>query len=433
MSKAMTNLTPASRRSLPGPDDISRIQLPNGIVILTRANVQSPSVVLSGYLGAGSVYDPPQKLGLAYFTALALMRGTQRFTFSEIFDRLESAGASLGFGASVHNTSFGGRALSEDLPLLFEMLSETLRRPTFPELYVERLRAQILTGLAIRNQDTADMASLEFDRLVFPGHPYGQPEDGYPETIRSISRADLVDYHHRHYGPQDMVITVVGAVTPEQVLEEATRTFGDWENPNPNSLPALPVITSPAETIRRHINIPGKFQTDLMIGSLGPCRNSPDYLPASLGNSVLGQFGMMGRIGEAVREKSGLAYYASTSLNAWILSGSWEVTAGVNPANVQRAVELIVSELQRFTREPVSLEELQDSQSNFVGRLPLALESNGGVANALLNLERFNLGLDYYLRYADLINSITPDMALETARRYLDPEKLIIVSAGTEG
>ncbi len=429
----MTNLTPASRQSLPGPDDISRIQLPNGIVILTRSNVQSPSVVLSGYLGAGSVYDPPQKLGLAYFTALALMRGTQRFTFSEIFDRLESAGASLGFGASVHNTSFGGRALSEDLPLLFEMLSETLRRPTFPELYVERLRAQILTGLAIRNQDTADMASLEFDRLVFPGHPYGQPEDGYPETIRSISRADLVDYHHRHYGPQDMVITVVGAVTPEQVLEEATRTFGDWENPNPNSLPALPVITSPAETLRRHINIPGKFQTDLMIGSLGPCRNSPDYLPASLGNSVLGQFGMMGRIGEAVREKSGLAYYASTSLNAWILSGSWEVTAGVNPANVQRAVELIVSELQRFTREPVSLEELQDSQSNFVGRLPLALESNGGVANALLNLERFNLGLDYYLRYADLINSITPDMALETARRYLDPEKLIIVSAGTEG
>lgn len=429
----MTNLTPASRQSLPGPDDISRIQLPNGIVILSRANVQSPSVVLSGYLGAGSVYDPPQKLGLAYFTALALMRGTQRFTFSEIFDRLESAGASLGFGASVHNTSFGGRALSEDLPLLFEMLSETLRRPTFPELYVERLRAQILTGLAIRNQDTADMASLEFDRLVFPGHPYGQPEDGYPETIRSISRADLVDYHHRHYGPQDLVITVVGAVTPEQVLEEATRTFGDWENPNPNSLPALPVITSPAETLRRHINIPGKFQTDLMIGSLGPCRNSPDYLPASLGNSVLGQFGMMGRIGEAVREKSGLAYYASTSLNAWILSGSWEVTAGVNPANVQRAVELIVSELQRFTREPVSLEELQDSQSNFVGRLPLALESNGGVANALLNLERFNLGLDYYLRYADLINSITPDMALETARRYLDPEKLIIVSAGTEG
>ncbi len=123
-----------------------------------------------------------------------------------------------------------------------------------------------------------------------------------------ISRADLVDYHHRHYGPQDMVITVVGAVTPEQVLEEATRTFGDWENPNPNSLPALPVITSPAETLRRHINIPGKFQTDLMIGSLGPCRNSPDYLPASLGNSVLGQFGMMGRIGEAVREKSGPAY-----------------------------------------------------------------------------------------------------------------------------
>ena len=101
---------------------------------------------------------------------------------------------------------------------------------------------------------------------------------------------------------------------------------------------------------------------------------------------------MMGRIGDVVREQAGLAYYASTSLNSWITSGSWEVSAGVNPSNLQYAIDLIRKELQRFASEPVTPEELSDSQANFIGRLPLSLESNHGVANALLNLERFSAG-----------------------------------------
>ena len=168
------------------------------------------------------------------------------------------------------------------------------------------------------------------------------------------------------------------------------------------------------------------------MGTLGPQRKSPDYLPASLGNNVLGQFGMMGRIGDVVREQAGLAYHASTSLNAWIEAGSWEVSAGVNPTNLQRAIDLILSELDRYAREPVSIEELQDSQANFVGRLPLSMESNAGVANALLNLERFQLGLDYYRRYPALVESVTPEMVLETARRYIDTHHLAIISAGSD-
>jgi len=183
--------------------------------------------------------------------------------------------------------------------------------------------------------------------------------------------------------------------------------------------------------LRHHVHIPGKSQCDLVMGSIGPCRNSADYLPASLGNNILGQFGMMGRIGNVVREQEGLAYYASTSLNAWIVGGSWEVAAGVNPVNLERAIELIIKEIRRFTTEPVSQEELEDSQSNFIGRLPLSLESNAGVAGALLNLERFGLGLDYLRRYPQMVAEVTPEMILEVARRYLDPERLIIATAGT--
>jgi zinc protease len=140
----------------------------------------------------------------------------------------------------------------------------------------------------------------------------------------------------------------------------------------------------------------------------------------------------MGRIGDVVREKAGLAYSASTSLSAFIDAGAWEVSAGVSPANLQRAIDLILQELQRFTQEPVTAEELQDSQSNYIGQMPLSLESNAGVVNALLKIERFQLGLDYYQRYPDLVEAVDPETILETAQRYWHHDRLAIVSAGPE-
>ena len=425
------NLLVSKQNSLPGPEDIHRKTLSNGITILTRSNFNSPSVVISGYVAAGSTLDSVDRLGLAHFTAAALMRGTQTQTFQAIFDCLESAGASLGFGASVHNTSFSGRSLVEDLPMLISQLADCLRNPTFPQDYFKRLQAQLLSGLSIRAQDTAEMAALTFDQFLFGDHPYGKPEDGFIETIQKIKREDLVNFHKKFYGPQNMVIVVVGAVDSQVVFDVIESSLGDWQNLSPLSQPALPQITLPTQTVRRHLDIPGKSQTDLIMGTLGPRRNSPDYLAASLGNNVLGQFGMMGRIGDAVREKAGLAYDASTSLNAWIESGSWEVSAGVNPVNLEKAIDLIIKELKRFVQEPVSEAELADSQANYIGRLPLGLESNSGVANSILNLERFNLGLDYLQRYSQLINAVTPSAILEVARQYIHPDALIIVSAGT--
>jgi zinc protease len=428
----MSPLKPANWNSLPGPEDITRQELSNGMVVLTRPNFNSPSVVISGFLASGSIFDQDDKLGTAYFTALSLMRGTQNRSFQEIYNALESVGANLGFGASVHNTSFGGRSLVEDLPLLLKVLSECLRQPVFPADQVERLRSQLLSNLSIRAQDTGEMSSLVFDEIVFANHPYGRPEDGYTETIQRISRDDLAEFHRTRFGPRNMVVVVVGAISPQQALDEVQSKLGDWQNPAQSAVPELPPVQKLLETVRRHIPIPGKSQTDLEMGTLGPRRNAEDYLAASLGNNILGQFGMMGRIGDVVREQAGLAYHASTSLNAWIGAGSWEVSAGVNPANLQRAIDLIVSELNRFVKEPVSEDELKDSQANFIGRLPISLESNAGVANALLSLERFQLGLDYYRRYPGMVEGVTAEMVLETARHYLDPSKLAIVSAGSE-
>ena len=417
-------------KTLPGTDDITRVELPNGITIPTRPNFHSPSVIISGYLPSGGMFDPDDKLGLAYFTAPSLRRGSSARGFQEIYDTLESIGATLGFGASVHSTTFGGRCLAEDFTQLLGVYADCLCNPVFPGEYIERLRYQLLTALAIRDQSTSEVASMKYEGTIFAGHPYGRPEDGRTETVQNISRDDILAFHQRYFGPQGMVVVVVGSIPPDVVVEQVHSVLGGWGNPGQVQPDALPAVNPIEQTTREHIPVPGKVQTDLVLGTLGPKRKSDDYLPASLGNNVLGQFGLMGRIGDAVREKAGLAYYASTSLSAWTETGSWEVSAGVNPKNLDRAIEIIRSELRRFIEEPVTAEELDDSQSNFIGRLPLSLESNVGVAGALLRLERFELGLDYYRHYPQMVREVTPARIQVVAQRYLDLEKLCIISAG---
>ena len=426
----MSGHSVASQHSLPGADDITRVQLCNGIVVLARSNFNSPSVTVSGYLQAGGLSDPIDKLGLADFTASALMRGSQRRSFQQIYDALESAGASLGIDSGTHTSGFGGKSLAEDLDLLLSLLAEVLIEPTFPAEHVERLRAQLLTGLAIRAQDTGDMASLTFDQMVYANHPYRHPEDGYPETIAAVSREDLVDFHKQYYGPAGMVVVVVGAVETRRAVERVEAYLGNWVNPDQPLTPALPPVIPLEETVVRKTTIAGKSQADIVLGVAGPGRRSPDYFPAALGNSILGQFGLGGRIGDSVREKAGLAYYAHSSLAGGLGPGPWSVSAGVDPRNVDQAIGLIRQEITRFTTERVLADELSDSQANFIGRLPLSLESNGGVAGALLNLERFELGLDYYRRYADLVSVVSVDDVLATAQRYLDNERLGVAIAG---
>ena len=416
--------------SLPGADDIHRVQLSNGIVVLARANFNSPSVVINGYLHAGGLLDPDEKLGLADFTSSALMRGTQTRDFQKLYDELESVGASFGYNSGTHYAGFGGRSLVEDLPLLLDVMADTLQNPTFPEDQVEKLRAQMLTGLAIRAQDTSDMASLLFDQLLFDGHPYSRPDEGWPETVQTITLDDLAEFHRRYYGPRGMVISIVGAVEPEKAAGEVERILGGWQNEAQEDAPALPEFKPPTKTVQKHHSIPGKSQSDIVMGSHGPKRNDSDYMPASLGNNILGQFGLMGRIGDVVREQSGLAYYAYSSVSAGLGPGEWYVSAGVNPSNVEKATALITQELKRYVDEGISAEELADSQANYVGRLPLSLESNGGVAGSLLNIERYDLGLDYYRQYPDMVKAVTLDEIRETAQKYIDPERLVIATAG---
>ncbi|MDL1899905.1 insulinase family protein [Anaerolineae bacterium CFX9] len=420
--------------SLPGAHNISRTVLENGVTVLIYENFAAQSVVIAGSVQAGSQWETPAQNGLAAMTANALMRGTQTRDFNAIAASLEDIGADLSISAGVHRASFYGKALAEDLNVLIELLADVLRQPTFPETQVERLRGETITSLKIRQQDTRYRASRAFHESLYPAdHPYHYSVRGSIETVSALTPADLAAFHRRFYGPRGMILAIVGAVTQAQALAIVRAALADWQQPDqppPQDLPAVPSV----ETARRSIvRLAGKTQSDIVMGLPGPSRLSPDFHAAQIANSVLGQFGMMGRIGASVREQAGLAYYAYSQLEAGMGPGPWSVAAGVNPANVENAIEKITQEIHRITQEPISEDDLSDNVSYFVGHLPLQLESNEGIASSILNMEMYDLGLDYLVTYRARLEALTREDILAAARRYLDPERLVIAIAGPNG
>ncbi len=419
--------------AIPGSDDILRQPLANQVVFLGRGNDQSPSVVISGYLPGGSILDPADRSGLGVYLSMALMRGTKKHSFQQIYDQLESAGASLGFSSGIHSFGFSGRALAEDLPMLLGLLVEILRFPDFPQTHLDQIRDQLLTSLSIRAQDTEEMADIAFDQALFNNHPYGRDDLGSVESISAITQADLIAHHQRCFKPQGLTLAIVGGVDPARAADLVQQHFSDWspDTAAAQRSPEFPKTTPAASPIRKHIEIAEKSQLNLVIGSTGPERKSAEFLPAVLGNCILGEFGMMGRIGNVVRDENGLAYYAGSELTSLQLGGSWTVSAGINPENFEKTTDLIHAEISRFSSQPVEAEELSDVKAYFQGRMPLQLESNAGIAGQLLTIERYDLGLDYLRNYRDQIEKVTREEILAAASAYLKPDALVTASAGT--
>ncbi len=419
--------------ALPSADTITRVTLDNGITVLVYENDAAQSVVLAGSLAAGSLFESPEKSGQASLTASALMRGTANHDFDTIHAALEDIGADLDVGAGTHTTGFNGKSLAEDLPVLVNLLADVLRHPVFPADHVERLRGEIITGLQYRQQDTRFRANRAFRDSLYPAsHPYHYSTRGTLQTVPQIALADLYDFHRRYYGPQGMIVVIVGAVRAPEAVDIVRERLGDWQNPAQPTPPSLPAVP-PVEEIRRvSVSVPGKTQSDIVLGVPGPSRLADDYRAAVMANSVLGQFGMMGRIGDEVREKLGLAYYAYSSVEGGHGPGPWSVSAGVNPANINLAVDSIMKEVRRMTTEPVSDDDLADNKSYFTGHLPLQLESNEGIASSILSMETFGLGLDYLVTVRDEINALTKDQLLAATQKYWNPDAFVLAVAGPE-
>jgi len=415
----------------PGPESIRRHTLDNGITVLIYQKPSSESLFVEGLVRAGGLVDGKEKAGLASFAADLLMRGTKQRSFETIYEEIESVGASLHFGAGRHVSDFSGVALVEDADLLFSLVAGSLREPTFPEEQVERVRGEIITGLQIQANDTRHMASLAFRRLLYGDHPYGRSIDGYPETVETITRDDLVEFYDQYYGPEGMIVTVVGGLDEAEALAKVEAAFGDW-NKQQAKMPGADDVARPAGIERTQVNMPQKTQSDIVLGLPGPLRSAEDYLEASMANTILGVFGMMGRLGKNVREEQGLAYYAYSRLQGGVGPSPWYVSTGVAPDKVEQAIDSILHEIDRIRNEPLPADELADSQAYRTGSLPVGLETNSGLAGIMTDMEFYGLGLDYLQLLPDKFQAMSPESVQVAAAKYLSSESLVIAVAGPE-
>ena len=202
----------------PSSATIHRETLPNGITVLVYERPGSQSVTIEGYLRTGALAETGEQSGLANLTAVSLLRGSQNYSFDTIYDKLESVGADLDVSSGNHLTSFSAQSLTEDADLVLELLADVLRQPTFPEPLLNQLKGQIITALQMRANDTQQMASRKLRELIYPDHPYGRSQTGTLQTVPSLTAADVRQFHAQQYGPANLVICFVGALTPAQAV-----------------------------------------------------------------------------------------------------------------------------------------------------------------------------------------------------------------------
>lgn len=423
-------------------DSVARHTLRNGATLLVYPNPASPSVAIGAYHAAGAVLETREQAGLASLTADALNRGTANRTFFEFSEALDHVGASLAFHADTEYAALGGRALAEDLELLLTLATDVLSHPTFPEDEVGRVREQTLTVLAHAEDSPGSRAARRFRELLYgSANPNGWPEDGYAETVRAFQADDLRAFHARAYSPATLVLAVVGAVDSPAVRDLAERTIGAWA-PRSATVTAADwrqalaaadaPPAAPAESRREDIAIEGKTQTEFLLGWLGIRRTDPSYYATMVANFILGQLGLGGRIGSNVRDTQGLAYHASSYAVPGLTRQPWSIRAGINPANVDRAIQASLHEARQLADTPPDDDELRLSKQALIGSLPLRLERNDGIANMLLTLERYGLGLDHLGAFPGLIDAVTADDVRDVTAAVMSNPAYTLVTAGPE-
>lgn len=408
-----------------------KFTLSNGITLIVKENHHAQSVVVRGHLQGGANLDGPDQSGLASFTTSVMRRGTARRTFAEINETIEAIGASVYVNSGRHLTGFGGKSLAEDFTLLVEVMTDILLTPTFPTEEIEKVRGQIITNLKEAEDSTRSMAGRYFREILYGiDYPYGRPAGGTIESVGNLSRTELVNFYQQTLHPRDGALVVVGDIESEAVHQTLEATLGRWQPshrppdttlPNPQQLKAMVRYVHP---------MPNKSQADVILGHIGPPRKADDFYPAEVGDTILGQLGLGGRIGLNVRDKAGMAYYARTGLSGSLGSSPWTVYAGVNPANIDKAIDLMLAEVRRFRIEPVTDQELADAKAYLTGTLPLQLESNEGVASLLLEAHLYQLGDDFIARYPGLINAVTQEEIQAAAHKYLNDEIYALAIAG---
>ena len=407
-----------------------RTTLPNGVTLLAKQTVTTPSVAISLVVRAGSIADPTGMAGLTWLLSRVIDRGTASRSAADIAEELDSRGITLTVLITRHAFSLGCRCLSDDFEAVVALLADIIISPSLPEQEIATRKGEVITSIRQDDDSPAIRANEALMAALYPGgHPYGRRTKGSIETVERMTREQLVRLHRERFAPAELTAVIVGDVAPQRATDVVARAFEEWQRPAPPPI-VVPPVTPAAE--RRRIVIPmmNKAQADIAYGFTTITRSDPAYYAFWLMNVAFGQYAIGGRLGDSIRERQGMAYYVSSALDANVAPGPLSIRAGVSPANVDRAIASVDEEVARLVRDGVTAQELDESRRYLIGSIPRSLETNAAIANFLQVEEFFGLGLDYDARLPALLNAVTLEDVHAAACRALDPARAIVVIAG---
>jgi zinc protease len=403
---------------------VQRTVLPNGLVLLVSEEHSLPVVTLKLLVDAGSRRDPSGRDGLASLTAEALPLGTAKHSAAALNEELDFMGASLDSGAGRDYAVLSLRVLTKDLDRGFNLFMETLTQPNFPEKELRKEVQRTLAAIQAAEDQPEEVAEKAFDGALFLKSPYAHPVEGTMESLPRISTEAVRRFHRAYYRPNMAILAVVGDVNPEVLQTKLIPRLSAWTGAPVATEQFTPAFAEGPERegIDRTVT-----QASIVLGHRGISRDNPDYYALAVMNYILGGGGFGSRLVDEIRVKRGLAYSVASFFDARKYPGSFQVVLQTKNASAREAIALVLQEMERMRTEPVSADELNRAKKYLTGSFPLRLDTQRKLADFLTLVEYFGLGLDYPERYPSLINAVTREEVARVAKRYLHPEKAILV------
>jgi len=405
--------------------NVKRTTLQNSLIVLHSEEHSLPIVMVTLLVKASQLNEPKDKAGLANLTAELLLEGTKHRKSTEISEEIEFLGASLDTLTGRDYTTISLSVLKKDINKGFELFSDILLNPTFPQQEIDREKELIKGSLKQSEEDPSFIAERTFRKEVFGEHPYGRLTEGSAETIGNIKREDMIKFYSDYFLPNNSILSIVGDITEDELTALIKKYLGDWKKAD---LPAITANKLDEKKTNGVIKLDKDLaQANILLGHIGISRDNPDYYAVSVMNYIFGGGGFSSRLMQSIRDEMGLAYDVDSSFSLNKEKGLFQVEVQTKNESADLVISEILKQMERIRKEYVSDEELTDAKSYLTGSFPRRLDTNRKIADFLTLVEFYNLGLDYIEKYSTYINSVTKEDILRVARKYLDPENYVLV------
>ncbi|RLP22320.1 insulinase family protein [Mesorhizobium sp. YM1C-6-2] len=414
--------------------DIQQVRSEKGITAWLVEDYSVPIVTIRFSFKGGNTQDPEGKEGLSELMSGLFDEGAGELDSDAFQIKLDDAGAEMRFGAERDRTFGSMRMLAEKKDEAFDLLKLAIQQPRFDAAPMDRIRAQIVSGIVANQRDPETAARVKWAEALYGAHPYARPDEGTEKSLATITADDLRDYHRRVFARDNLNVAVVGAIDAETVKRELDRLFGDL--PERSDLrPVEKVDLKLDQEVRVDYDLP---QTSLQLAYPGVPRDAPDFFAAYLMNHILGGGTFTSRLFDEVREKRGLAYGINSSLVTQEYASSLVIGTATRSDRAAETLGVIRDTVRRMAEEGPTEAELAAAKQYVIGAYALNnLDSSSAIASTLLSLQEEKLGIDYIDRRTALIEAVTLDEVKAAARKLLTADPAILVIGppleGTKG